>query len=264
MYVAGYIVTGFLRRRRLRVRPAARALGPLRAHRAGDPADDRRAGLAGAGARSATGPRATSPRRSRSSWPRSRGSTRRRAARPSTCSAGTPTARSSTGSRSRTCSRCWPSTAGTRTVQGLDAVPADQRPPVNVVTGRVPADGRDRHAARAARASSTSSSGSGAGGCPSRAWFYRAVVLAGAAVGGGADRRLGRDRGRAPAVGRLPRDADRRRRSPARTGFPSATATLAAQLRRGRAAASSGCCAGWRARRSSCRPEPPSRLSGAA
>ena len=49
------------RRRRLRVRPAARPLGPLRAHGARDPADDRRARLAACRSSSATGPRATSP-----------------------------------------------------------------------------------------------------------------------------------------------------------------------------------------------------------
>ena len=69
---------------------------------------------------------------SRSSSRRSRGCTTTRRA-PSTSSAGTRTARSPTGSRSPICSRCWPSTAGTRTVRGLDTVPAAQRPPVNVV-----------------------------------------------------------------------------------------------------------------------------------
>ena len=51
MYLAGYIVTGFLRRGRLRGRAAARALGTLRAHRARDPARRRGARVAGAGAR---------------------------------------------------------------------------------------------------------------------------------------------------------------------------------------------------------------------
>ncbi len=43
------------------------------------------------------------------------------------------TARSSSGSRSRSCCRCSPSTTRTRPSQGLDAVPPDDRPPVNVV-----------------------------------------------------------------------------------------------------------------------------------
>ena len=75
MYLAGYIVTGFLVAGVVRVRAAARTVGPLRAHGAGDPADDRCAWpLAGPGASSATGPherwRAPSP----PSSPPSRGS----------------------------------------------------------------------------------------------------------------------------------------------------------------------------------------------
>ncbi len=50
MYIAGYIVTGFAGRGGVCVRAAARAMGALRASRAGDPADDRRRRLAGAGA----------------------------------------------------------------------------------------------------------------------------------------------------------------------------------------------------------------------
>ena len=41
MYVAGYMVTGFILAGHLRVRTAARALGALRAHSARDPAVDR-------------------------------------------------------------------------------------------------------------------------------------------------------------------------------------------------------------------------------
>ena len=102
MYLAGYIVDRLPGGRRVRGRPPARTLGPLRADRAGDPADASPRWPHRCRCWSATGPGATSPPPSRSSWPRSRAWPRPPAARPSTCSAGTPTARSSTGSRSRT------------------------------------------------------------------------------------------------------------------------------------------------------------------
>ena len=90
------------------------------------------------------------------------------------------------------CSRCSPSTTRTRRVQGLDAVPADDRPAGQRRALRVPDDGRDRHAARAARRCSCSSCACGAGGCPSRAGSTARVVRRRAAVGRRADRRLGR------------------------------------------------------------------------
>ena len=131
-------------------------------------------------------------------------------------------ARSSTGSPSPTCSRCWPSTAGTRRSRGWTRCPPSQRPPVNVVRlsfqlmvgigtllallGVVYVVVRIRRRR-----------------LPVSAWFYRAVVLAGPAGDGRADRRLGDHRGRPPAVGGLPRDADRRRPSPAPAGSRWAT-----------------------------------------
>ena len=56
---------------------------------------------------------------------------------------------------------------------------------------------------------------------PEWRWFYYGLAARRPAVGRGADLRVDRDRGRAPAVGRLPRDADlagghRRRRHPGR------------------------------------------------
>ena len=67
------------------------------------------------------------------------------------------------------------------TVKGLDTVPAKRPPAGQRRPGRVPADGRDRDAPRAARAWSTCSSGSGANGCPSRAGSTAASSLAGPA-----------------------------------------------------------------------------------
>ncbi len=133
MYIAGYIVMRLPRRRRLRDRPAARQMGPLRAHRAGDPADDRRAGLARAGARRRLG-RARRRHAAADQARRLRGARAHDQGRaPSTCSAGTKTNRSNTASRSPNCCRCWPSTTPNATVAGLDTVPKDRQPPINVV-----------------------------------------------------------------------------------------------------------------------------------
>ena len=223
MYIAGYIVTGFVVAGVLRVRAAARALGPLRAHRAGDPADDRRAGVAGAGAGRRLGRARRGARRSRPSWRRSRGWPDHARRARCTSSAGTPTARSSTGSGSRSCSRCWPSTTRTRRVQGLDAVPADRAPAGQRRARRLPDDGRDRHAARAARGRLSGRVG------PAQATARVALVLPRARRSPGPLSVVALiagwvvDRGRPPAVGRLPRDADRRRRSPAPAASRSAT-----------------------------------------
>ena len=88
------------------------------------------------------------------------------------------------------------------TVQGLDTVPPDQRPPVNVVRiafqtmvgiGTLLALlGVVYSVARVRRRP-----------LPNSPWFFRAVVARRAAGAGRPDRRLDRDRGRAPAVGRL-------------------------------------------------------------
>ena len=72
-------------------------------------------------------------RRSRRSSPRSRGSARRRRARRCTSSAGTATARSSTGSAIPQLLSLLAFHDPNATVQGLDAVPPADRPPVNVV-----------------------------------------------------------------------------------------------------------------------------------
>ena len=132
MYIAGYIVAGFLtagvyawallRGRRTRYNRTALII-PLTF-----------AALACARSRSssATGRRARSPRRSRSSSPRSRGSRRPRRARPSTCSAGT-TATGRVRDRDPKLLSLLAYHDPNAKVQGLDTVPADERPPVNVV-----------------------------------------------------------------------------------------------------------------------------------
>jgi len=97
------------------------------------------------------------------------------------------------------------------TVQGLDSVPPSDRPPVNVV-----------------RFAFQTMVGIGTllallsvvylyvrfrrRRLPTSRWFYRAVVTAGSALGGGTDRRLGDNRGRPPAVGGLRLHADVRGR----------------------------------------------------
>ena len=91
-------------------------------------------------------------------------------------------------------------------VQGLDAVPAEDRPPVNVVRFAFQTMVGDRHRSRAARRGLPLVRGAGGGGCRARRGST-APCGRRAAVGRRADRRLGHDRGRPPALGRLPGDA---------------------------------------------------------
>ena len=65
------------------------------------------------------------------------------------------------------------------TVQGLDTVAPDDRPPVNIVPLRVPHDGRDRHRPRAARRPVRASRGGASADCPARAGSTGAVMVAG-------------------------------------------------------------------------------------
>ena len=206
MYLAGYIVTGFLVAGAYAFGAPARALGPLRAHRARDPADGRRARVRRCRCSSATGRRA----RSRAHQPTKlaafeglgRDQTR---ARPCTCSAGTATAEVEYGiphpAAALAARLPRPERARRR---ASTPCRADERPPVNVV----------RIAFQTMVGIGTllallgvvvlSSCAGGASGCRSRPWFYRALVARRAALGRGADLRLGDDRGRAPALGRLP------------------------------------------------------------
>ena len=126
--------------------------------------------------------------------------------------------------RSRSCSRCSPSTAPNATVQGLDAVPPADRPPVNVVRFAFQTMVGIGTLLALLSASSTSCVAHPAAAAAGvDAGSTARSSLAGPLVGGRADRRLGDDRGRPPALGRLPRDAhlgggDRRR-----AASPSAT-----------------------------------------
>ena len=112
--------------------------------------------------------------------------------------------RQAAASRSRSCCRCSRTTTRTRRSQGLDTVPP-RRPAARERRAlRVPDDGRHRHAAGGARRRRSCSCACAGDGCPSRPGSTARVVAGRAAVGRRADRRLGDDRGRAPAVGRLP------------------------------------------------------------
>ena len=184
MYLAGYIVTGFVVAGLLRVGRAARALGPLRADRARDPARGRRGRRAGAGDRRRLGRPRRHRRSSRSSSRRSRASATRRAARRCTSSAGTTATTCATASRSRGCSRSSRKHDPNATVAGPRRRAAGGPPAelaVNVDALRVPDDGRHRH--RCWRCSACCS-------CyvrirkrrlPESRWFYRAVLAAGPA-----------------------------------------------------------------------------------
>ena len=201
MYIAGYIVTGFVLAGAVRVRAAARALGPLRADRVGDPADDRRARRAVqvlVGDWAARDVATTQPIKLaaieglyKTTSGRARAPARLVHRRPGQVRDRDPAA--AVAARLPR-----PEREGA----GLDTVPPSQRPPVNVVRiafqtmvgigtllallGVVSLVVRLRRKR-----------------LPESLWFYRALVAAGAAGGRRADRRLGRDRGRAPAVGRL-------------------------------------------------------------
>ena len=109
------------------------------------------------------------------------------------------------------------------TVKGLDTVPPSQRPPVNVVhidfqimvgIGTPAGAAQPVHARRATAAAKA-------------ARFALVLPIAAArrpARDRRPDHRLDRHRGRPPALGRLPRDADLGRGHRARPGSPSATA----------------------------------------
>ena len=118
------------------------------------------------------------------------------------------------------------------TVTGLDSVPPADRPPVNVVRFAFQTMVGIGTLLALLERWSTSTSASAGKRLPRSRWFYRAVVARRPALGGRADRRLGHDRGRPPAVGRLRRACAPPRRSPAREGIPVGYATLVARLRR--------------------------------
>ena len=138
-------------------------------------------------------------------------------------------------------------------VEGLDAVPPQDRPPVNVVRVAFQIMVGDRDLPRAARRSSMSSILVPAAAAAASPWFFRAVVARRPALGHRADRRLGGHGGRAPAVGRLRRDAHRGGGHRGRTD-PGRYATLVV-VYMALIAAVGGFCAGSRGRRSS-RREP--------
>ena len=216
MYLAAFIVAGFLVAARLRARPAARPPRPLRAHGAGRAAHDR--------------PLAAPVQLVVGDWV---GAHRRRAAADQAGRlrgpggddeggadphpvAGTTTARSATAIEIPKLLSLLADHDPNATVRGLDEVPRDDRPPVNVV----------RIAFQTMVGIGTLLALLGAGACRPGAAPAAAVALvlawrwsAAAAVGRRAAGRLGDDRGRAPAVGGLRRHAhrggrDRRRRHP--------------------------------------------------
>ena len=132
MYLAGYMVTGFL------VAGVYAAAGCVDAGDATSGPRSRSRSRSRCSRRpsqisSATGPAATWPRTSRRSSPPSRGSRRRRRARRCTSSAGTRTASVEYGIQIPRLLSLLAFHDPNATVQGLDAVPPADRPPVNVV-----------------------------------------------------------------------------------------------------------------------------------
>ena len=182
MYVAGYIVTGF-------VLAGVYAWGALR----GRWGRYERTALAiplavaaiAAPVQMIVGDwvAATSPPSSRSSSRRSRASARRRRARRSTCSAGTTARTCATGSRSRACSRSSPTTTRTRPCRGSTRCPPTTGPgrAVNVTRFAFQTMVGIGTGLAAARRGLRCTSGSASGGCPSRAGSTGALVLAGPA-----------------------------------------------------------------------------------
>ena len=157
------------RRRGLRGRAPARALGPLRAHGARGPADDRGAGLAGAAAGrrlgrarrggvpadEARGARGAGPDREGRADPHPRLVSRRRGR--------------SSASASRRCSRSWPSTTPTRGSRASTPSPPDAAPAGEHRAHLLPGDGRHRDAAGGAGRDRPLPARAATSACPSRA-----------------------------------------------------------------------------------------------
>ena len=132
--------------------------------------------------------------------------------------------------------------------QGLDSVPPEDRPPVNIVRYAFQTMAGIGTGPRAARRRRSSGPGAASAGCRASPWFFRAVMVAGPAGVRRADRGLDHDRGRPPAVDRLRGDAHRggghagrRARGRLRRADRSSTSAWARR--------SSGCCGGSRASR---------------
>ena len=207
MYIAGYIVTGFVGGGRLRVRAAARQMGPLRAHGLGHTADDRCPGITGAGPRRGLGGARGGPPSPPSSPP-SRACRRRRAALRSTCSAGTLDGRVKYGVGIPKLLSFLAYHDPNARVQGLDAVPPDRPSAGERRPRRVP--GSWSGSARCWRSSAwvfLCGPVRRRPGSPESRWFYRALDARGSALPGRADRGLGHHGGRPPAVGGVPGDA---------------------------------------------------------
>ena len=206
MYIAGFIVTGFVLAAVYAWGALRGPLGPLREDGARDPARGRRARRAGADRRRRLG-RARRRREQPTKLADDRGprrDDRGRAAPPARLvrrrggrATGSAIPRmlsflayhDPNATRRRGSTRCPPTTG--RPIGG-------QRHAL-----RLPDDGRDRHGARRARRRSSLYVRIRKRRLPESRWFYRAVVARRAGVGRRADRRLGHDRGRPPAVGRL-------------------------------------------------------------
>ena len=167
------------RRRRLRLALAARRAQPVRAYRARRSRSRSRRWPRRCRSSSATGSHGGWPRTSRSSSPRfeglgettdGRSRARRRLVR--------RTARSAGASRSPGCCRCSPATTRTRRCRASTSVPADDRPPVNVVRVAFQTMVAIGFALAGARASGTLIAWWRRRRLPSTPWFFRAVVAA--------------------------------------------------------------------------------------
>ena len=250
MYLAGYMVVGF-------GVAAVYAWGWLRGRRGryerialGDPADDRRGRVRPCRSSSATGRRATSPGTSRSSSRRFEGLAADDARRADARARLVHRRRGPLRDRDPALLSLLATHDPNATMSGLDACRrTTDRPSTSCASPSRPWSGSERCSAvlglvllatwwRRRR-------------LPARAGSTARSSLAGPALGRGADRRLGDDRGRAPALGRLPRDADARTRD-RRRRIPVGYATLVL-VYVGLVVAVGGSCGGWRASRSSCR-----------
>ena len=214
MWVAAFMVVGFVRRRRVRRRHAARAprrAPPARLHRAVRVRHGRRAGCSRSIGH-VLGMR-LGDRRSRRSWRRS--SSPRRPSSPHRCGSAALLIDGEVrggASRSRARARSSPAAPSTKPVPGLDTFPAG-RPAAGQHHARgVPVDGRHRHAAGARRRRSSGSPAGAAATCSATAGSCGSRSSAGPLAVVALEARLDRHRGRPPAVDRLRRPAHRRRR----------------------------------------------------
>ena len=179
MYLAAYMVTGFAVASVYAVAMLRGPPGPLPPVRAADPAHRGRDRLADPDRRRRLDRQHRGREPAGRSWPRWRGCSRRAPRSRCRWAASTTTTSCTTPSRSRGGCRCWSPTTRTARSSGLESVPPDLRPPVNVVHLAYNVMVGARLGAPAARAVAGLALVATTAACPASPWFLRAVAVSG-------------------------------------------------------------------------------------